>query len=270
MKINATWGHSTQECFQGLRMAMQRCHIAQWHVGLKSSVKARMPFRLIQYRTNPCGEQNTVQLLASILDTDRRETARELAAEVGVGHKTVLQILHDILDYRTCSALDIPWNFRVVTLAPLCIRKGLFGPVPNGRWRLSWKNRRYGRNLCSLLRTELKTSIKWKEVSLFSSSKESAPYTMCYEGDVHCGLWHWWGNTALRCTSDAVGKRCHLLYVPAAPPSSSAQEKSTTLGDTESHHSSWRCKELHRYCCCKEPLAPLAVGVSGTSTVLTR
>ena len=45
-------------------------------------------------------ENNTVQLLASLLDADRRWTARELPAEVGVCHKTVLHILHDILGYR--------------------------------------------------------------------------------------------------------------------------------------------------------------------------
>ena len=69
---------------------------------------------------------------------------------------------------------------------------------------------------------------------------------MCCEGDVHCGVWHWWGNTAPRCTSKADGKRCLLLHVPAAPPSSSAQEKTTTPGDTEPHHSSWKCKKSHR------------------------
>ena len=42
----------------------------------------------------------------------------------------------------------------------------------------------------------------------------------------------------------------------------------TTLGGTESHHSSWQCQESH--CCCHGPLAPLAMGDSGTSTVLTR
>ena len=42
-------------------------------------------------------ENNTVQLLSSMLDADRRWTARELAAEV---HKIVLHILHDILGYR--------------------------------------------------------------------------------------------------------------------------------------------------------------------------
>ena len=39
-------------------------------------------------------------------------------------------------------------------------------------------------------------------------------------------------------------------------------------GGVESHHSSWRCKESHS-CCCHGPLAPLAMGDSGTSTILT-
>ena len=47
------------------------------------------------------------------------------------------------------------------------------------------------------------------------------------------------------------------------------QEKTTTLDGIEPHHSSWQCKESHR-CCCHGPLAPLAMGDSGTSTVLTR
>ena len=46
------------------------------------------------------------------------------------------------------------------------------------------------------------------------------------------------------------------------------QEKTTTLGGTELHHSSWQCKELHR--CCHGPLALLAIGDSGTFTVYTR
>ena len=36
-------------------------------------------------------ENNTVQLLASLLNADRRWTAREVAAEDGVCHKTVVQ-----------------------------------------------------------------------------------------------------------------------------------------------------------------------------------
>ena len=59
----------------------------------------------------------------------------------------------------------------------------------------------------------------------FSSYKESVPYTMCCQSDVHCGVWQWWGNTARRYTK-ADGKRCLLLHVPAAPPSSSAALRS--------------------------------------------
>ena len=45
-------------------------------------------------------------------------------------------------------------------------------------------------------------------------------------------------------------------------------EKTTTLGGTEPHHSSWQCKESHHRC--HGPLAPLEMENSGTSTVLTR
>ena len=55
------------------------------------------------------------------------------------------------------------------------------------------------------------------EASRLSSFKENASYTICCEGEVHCGVWHWWCNTAPRCTSKADGKRCPLQHVPAAP-----------------------------------------------------
>ena len=47
----------------------------------------------------PHAENNTVQLLASLLDADHQLTVYELAMEAGVCHKTVLHILHDILGY---------------------------------------------------------------------------------------------------------------------------------------------------------------------------
>ena len=47
------------------------------------------------------------------------------------------------------------------------------------------------------------------------------------------------------------------------------QEKMTIFGGTEPHHSSRQCKESHR-CCCNGLLAQLAMGDSGTSTVLTQ
>ena len=45
------------------------------------------------------------------------------------------------------------------------------------------------------------------------------------------------------------------------------QEKTTTFGSPEPPHSSWQCKESHH--CCHRPLAPLAMGDTGTSTILT-
>ena len=36
-------------------------------------------------------------------------------------------------------------------MTPLCSRTGLVGPVPKRRWRLSWTNHCYGRNLSSLI-----------------------------------------------------------------------------------------------------------------------
>ena len=83
--------------------------------------------------------------------------------------------------------------------------------------------------------------------SRFSSSKESAPYTMFCEGDVHSGVLHWWGNTLLRRTSKEDDERCLLLYAHAALPLFSAQEKSVSLCGKEPYHSSCQCKESHRY-----------------------
>ena len=105
------------------------------------------------------------------------------------------------------------------------------------------------------------------EASRFSSYKESAAYTMSCDDDVHYSVCHWWGNTTPRCTSKADGKRYLLLHVSAEPPSSGAQEKTTSVGRTEPLHSSWQCKESH-FCCCRGPLALLALVESGTFTVL--
>ena len=52
----------------------------------------------------PHVENNTLQLLSSLLDADRQRTARELAAEVGVCYKIVLHILHNFLGYHELAA----------------------------------------------------------------------------------------------------------------------------------------------------------------------
>ena len=129
---------------------------------------------------------------------------------------------------QTCSALDTQWNILGATMTPLCSRTGLIGPVPKGRWRLSWTNRCYGWTLGSLIWTELEMPIKWMEASQSSWSKESAPYTMCCEVYVHCGVWHRWDNTAPHCISKADGKCCLLLHVPAAHPRPALRRKVDT------------------------------------------
>ena len=53
-------------------------------------------------------KNNAVQFFASLLDADRRWTTREVTAEVGIWHKSVLHILHDILGYLKLVARWIP------------------------------------------------------------------------------------------------------------------------------------------------------------------
>ena len=65
------------------------------------------------YRTTARGN-NTVRLFASLLDADRRWTARELATEVGICCKTVFLVLHDILGYRKLAAPWIPHEISEV------------------------------------------------------------------------------------------------------------------------------------------------------------
>ena len=251
IKIEVGRGGSTQECFQrlheayGSALVRQGCCSGQPHV-----------------------ENSTVQLLASLLDADHQWTVHELAVEVWVCHKTVLHILHNILGYCKLAVHWIPHEIsEVQQWHYYAVAQVLLDWYQREGYDFLRRICHYGQNLGSLMWTKLEMPIKWMELSRFSSSKESVPYTMCCEGDVHCGVWHWRGNTAPCCTSNADGKCCLLLHVPAAPPSSSAQEKMMTIGSTELHHSSWQCKESH--CCCHGPLVPLVMGDSGTSTLLT-
>ena len=89
---------------------------------------------------------------------------------------------------QTCSTLDIPRNFWNETIASLCSRTSPVGPVSKRRSWFSWANHCYGWNLGSLIWTKLEMPIRWMETSWFSSSKENVPYTMCCDGDVHCGV----------------------------------------------------------------------------------
>ena len=85
---------SSQECFQGLRKACGETAlpyrtVARW---VKASQEGRVVVQDTLLTEQPHVKNNTVQLLASLLDADRRWTAPELGTEIGVYHKTVLHI----------------------------------------------------------------------------------------------------------------------------------------------------------------------------------
>ena len=97
---------STKEPFQGLReasgdAALPYSTVTRWVTTFRESrdaVQDNFHTRLTHV------ENNAVYILLPHLDTDCPWTARELAGEVGVYHKTLLHNLHDILDYRKLAA----------------------------------------------------------------------------------------------------------------------------------------------------------------------
>ena len=116
IKIEMTRGRSTQECFQGLRVACDDTALPYRKLARK--VKAFRKGRDVVQENLCTGrssvENSTVQLLASLLDADRRWTARKLVAEDGVCHKTLLHILHDIPNYRKLATCWIPHEISEV------------------------------------------------------------------------------------------------------------------------------------------------------------
>ena len=102
--------HTTQECFQELHKA---CGDAAFpYRSVARCVKAFRQGRdavkdNLRKGHNHVGS-NTVQLLAHMLDAEHQWTARELEAEIGVCHKTVIHILRDILGYRKLAVRCIP------------------------------------------------------------------------------------------------------------------------------------------------------------------
>ena len=168
---------------------------------------------------------------------------------------------------QACSALDMPWNFRGTTMTSLYSRIGFIGSVTKGRWRLSWTNRRYGRNLGSLIRTNLETPTKWIEHPGSLRLKKVRPiqcsptvkvvFIVVYDIDGvilhHAVPPRQMINTALSCTATFVHR-------------SGGKDE---LGGTEPRHSSCQCKKLHP-CCSHAPFCPLTMEDSGISTEVIR
>ena len=116
IKIIVARCRSTQKCFQGLREACSDAalpyYTMAWWVKVFWEGRDAVQGNLCTRR--PHMENNSVQLLASLLFANCQWIERELAAEVGVCHKTVLHILHDILGYRKLATHWLPHKISEV------------------------------------------------------------------------------------------------------------------------------------------------------------
>ncbi|KAJ4434123.1 hypothetical protein ANN_16443 [Periplaneta americana] len=83
IKIEVTRGRSAQECFQGLRehVAMQRCHIAQWHDGLKRKTRTTGTSTVLT-RYDPCNYDLFTKVKEPLRGT-RYNTRDELIRALG-------------------------------------------------------------------------------------------------------------------------------------------------------------------------------------------
>ncbi|PNF35582.1 hypothetical protein B7P43_G02399 [Cryptotermes secundus] len=116
IKIEVARGCSVRNCYQGLReacgdAALPYRAVARW---VKLFREGRDAVQASRHSGRPHVDNHTIQLLASLMDVDRRWAVRELAAEVGVCHKTVLHILHDILGYCKIAARWVPHTMSEV------------------------------------------------------------------------------------------------------------------------------------------------------------
>ena len=180
------WGHSTQECFHGQCEACKDAplpyHAVTWWV--RAFQEGRDAIQDYICTGWPHVENNTVHLLASLLDADCRWTACDLAAEVWVCHIMVLVIL------GSCKlvACLIPHEIsEVQQWATLCSHTGLVEPVPEG-----------GYDFLGRIVTMDKTWARSYEPNLKCQSNEwkypSSPHPKkVYSHNVlwrWCSLWH--------------------------------------------------------------------------------
>ena len=140
------------------------------------------------FRTTPCWQpHNWAPCFFAGCRTSMDCKGVTVAAEVGVCHKTVLHILHDILGYRKIAAHWVPHTLSEVQQWQVNNSIGLVEPVPEGRWWLRWKDRHSVRNLDSLVRTTFEATIKWMEASWLLIQRQCALHRVMWR---RCSLWH--------------------------------------------------------------------------------
>ena len=182
------WSCSTQECFQVLREECGNAVLPYWTVAwwVKAFWEGRDAIQDNLHTGRPHMENNTVQLLASLLNADRRWTVCELAADVWVLYVTTFWVTANLqpIGYPmkfprwnngTTMQLHRPcWTgtkWKVMTFldkSSLWTKPGL--AHTNQTWNANQMN---------------------GSIPVFLVQRKCA-LTMRCEGDVHCGVWHWW------------------------------------------------------------------------------
>ena len=179
-----------------------------------------MPFRTTAVQDDPTQrKKKTFQLLATLLDCDRRWTAREIAAEVGVCHKTLLHIVHDILGYHKLAVLWIPHEISEVQQWHRCtIAQALLD-------RYQSDGSDFLERIIAMDGTWACQSNEWKHPG--SPHPKKVRTTQCAAKVMFIVVYdidEVIGPTAPCCSSKADSKRCFLLHITTTPPSSRAQE----------------------------------------------
>ena len=167
-------------------VAMQCCHIAEWHNGLERSGQAGCRSGQLLYRTTPCGEQHGPTPCFPVGRWSPIDCAWVSNESLSMPQNCAQHPARHSELPQTCRALDNPRNFRGATMGTLCNRTGLVGRVPKGRWRLSWTNRRYGRNLGSLIRTKLENNQMNGIVPVLLVQRKHAQHNVLWRW---CSMW---------------------------------------------------------------------------------
>ena len=106
LKIEAGMGKTARECYRGLvevcgTAALPYSTDARWvqafRAGWQNATDQPRPGR-------PSATEGQVSSVATLLETDRRWTIRELACETGLSHMTVLHILKERLHMRKIAS----------------------------------------------------------------------------------------------------------------------------------------------------------------------
>ena len=126
IKIEVVGCRSTQECIRDCvkHVVKQRYHIAQWYDGLKRSRKAGMPFRTTFVHDYPTWRTTNFNSLLPCRMLIGSLSMSENCAPHSALNSGLQQIFIE---------LHNPRHFQGATIAPLCSRTGLVGPVPKGR-----------------------------------------------------------------------------------------------------------------------------------------